>query len=111
MVQLVLGNKNDYQITWVDPQGPTMGLPQYDKQYSSRYCSTREYVHYSGDPEPTRTTKNGEREDCVTFVFLPVDNGRGTLCMADDFCSTRIGYICEMSRFSSTSLKLIETKF
>lgn len=93
----ISGSKSDYRIIWVDPRGPKMALPQFDEVYRDRYCSMSRHWGYTGDPEPTRTVKNGETEDCVTFVFLPQANSRGSVCMADDYCSIKIGYICEMS--------------
>jgi hypothetical protein len=53
---------------------------------------------YVGDAEPTRQRKNGQTENCVTFVFLPRLNSRGQICMADDYCSIEMSYICELSK-------------
>jgi hypothetical protein len=55
---------------------------------------------YIGDPEPTRKIKNGEKENCVSFVFVPRQNSPGQICMADDYCSTKMSYICEYSKYS-----------
>lgn len=54
--------------------------------------------NYEGDPEPTRLNKNGEKEYCVTLVFVPQPASKGIICMADDFCSTPMSYICELSK-------------
>lgn len=93
----VSGTNADYKITWMDPKGPTITHPAFPNAYTERYCNPIRTANYVGDPEPTRSTKNGETENCVTIVFLPQPNGRGTMCMADDFCSQRMGYVCEMS--------------
>jgi len=55
-------------------------------------------TNYNGQPEPTRQIKNGETENCVSLVFLPQPNSRGHICMADDYCSTKMNYICEFSK-------------
>lgn len=83
-----------------------MRHPSYPDQYTYRYCNLVDYYNYVGDEEPTRQPKNGETEDCVTFVFVPQNNNRGLICMADDYCSTQIGFICEISnRLSMTKIK------
>ena len=98
---LILGTKADYEITWFDPKGPTMHHPDMNDPYTDRYCNGMMMTDYKGDPEPTRQTKNGETEDCVSFVFLPQQNSRGQICMADDYCSTEMSYICELSTYQS----------
>jgi hypothetical protein len=54
---------------------------------------------YQGQSEPTRLTKNGERENCLSYVFVPQKDSRGHICIADDYCSTRMSYICEYSKY------------
>ncbi|CAF5124442.1 unnamed protein product, partial [Rotaria sp. Silwood1] len=39
-----------------------------------------------------------------TIVFLPQPNSRGHICMADDYCSTRMGYICELTEATLSGL-------
>ncbi len=94
-----LGSKADYQITWFDPKGPTMHHPDMNDPFSDRYCNGMMMSNYVGDPEPTLRVKNGETENCVSFVFLPQKNSRGQICMADDYCSTQMSYICELSKY------------
>lgn len=77
-----------------------MGHPELRGPYVDRYCHEFSIANYHGDPEPTRQRKNGETEDCVTFVFVPQKNARGSICIADDYCSTRMSYVCEMSKRS-----------
>ena len=99
---LFIGTNVDYKISWVDPKGPIINHPAYPNGYTERYCNQMTTADYTGDPEPTRSVKNGETENCVTIVFLPHPSGRGKICMADDFCSQRMGYVCELStEFSS----------
>lgn len=91
------GTNEDYKITWMDPKGPIINHPAFPNSYTDRYCNQMTTANYVGDPEPTRTVKNGETENCVTIVFLPHPKGRGKICLADDFCSQRMSYVCELS--------------
>ncbi|CAF1378004.1 unnamed protein product [Rotaria magnacalcarata] len=91
------GGRAEYEITWFDPKGPTIPHPDTGDQLTDRYCNAMTKTNYHGDPEPTRQTRNGERENCVTIVFLPQPKSRGLICMADDFCSSRMGFICELT--------------
>jgi hypothetical protein len=68
-------------------------------QYADRFCNEMMMANYQGDAEPTLLIKNGEKENCVSFVFLPEPNSRGQICMADDYCSTQMSYICELSKY------------
>lgn len=94
---IILGSKAEYKVTWFDPSGPTIRHPGFNDPNSDRYCNEVTTLNYKGDPEPTRRTKTGEIENCVSFVFLPRSNSRGLVCMADDYCSTKMSYICEFS--------------
>ncbi len=73
--------------------------PDMNDPYTSRFCNEMLMSDYVGDPEPTRQTKNGETENCVTFVFLPKVSLQGQICMADDYCSKQMPYICELSQY------------
>ncbi len=95
---MISGTKADYKITWFDSKGPTMLHPDFNDPYVDRYCNTMMMANYEGDPEPTRQKKNGETENCVSFVFIPQLASRGQICMADDYCSTKMSYICELSK-------------
>ena len=95
----ILGTRAEYKITWFDPKGPTIPHPDTNDPLTERYCNEITKANYKGDPEPTRQPKNGENEDCVTVVFLPQPNSRGHICMADDYCSTKMSYICELSKY------------
>ncbi|CAF3843749.1 unnamed protein product [Rotaria magnacalcarata] len=77
------GGRAEYEITWFDPKGPTVPHPDTGDQLTDRYCNAMTKTNYHGDPEPTRQTRNGERENCVTIVFLPQPKSRGliyTIC-------------------------------
>ncbi|CAF1560556.1 unnamed protein product [Adineta ricciae] len=91
------GSRAEYKITWVDPRGPTIRHPETKDPLTARYCNQMMVANYEGEPEPTRQTKDGEKENCATTVFIPEPNGRGHICMADDYCSTRMSYICEFT--------------
>lgn len=67
--------------------------------YSDRFCNEMMIANYQGDPEPTRQTKNGETENCITYVYVPQPNSQGHICMADDYCSGSMSYICELSMY------------
>ncbi len=75
-----------------------MHHPDFNDPFADRYCNAIMMANYQGDPEPTRQTKKGETENCVSFVFIPEPNARGHICMADDYCSTQMSYICELSK-------------
>jgi hypothetical protein len=92
------GTKADYKITWFDSKGPTILHPEYNDPYVARFCNSMMITNYEGDAEPTRQKKNGQTENCVTFVFLPRLFTRGQICMADDYCSIEMTYICELSK-------------
>ncbi|CAF1187329.1 unnamed protein product [Rotaria sp. Silwood1] len=98
------GSRAEYKITWFDPKAPTIPHPDTNDPLTERYCNEMAIANYHGDPEPTRQTKNGEKENCVTIVFLPQPNSRGHICMADDYCSTRMGYICELTEATLSGL-------
>jgi hypothetical protein len=94
----ISGTKADYKITWFDSKGPTIHHPDFNDPYVDRFCNSMMITSYIGDAEPTRQRKNGQTENCVTFVFLPRLNSRGQICMADDYCSIEMNYICELSK-------------
>ncbi|UJR31841.1 hypothetical protein I4U23_019318 [Adineta vaga] len=97
MVHHGQGSRAEYKITWIDPNGPTIRHPESKEPLTARYCNEMMIANYQGEPEPTRQIKNGEKENCVTIVFVPQQNSRGRICMADDYCSTRMSYICEFT--------------
>lgn len=101
---LRIGTKAEYKITWFDPKAPTMLHPDFKDPYVERYCNGMIMAKYMGDPEPTRQKKNGELENCVTFVFVPNFPSRGQICMADDYCSKAMTYICELSKNHSMTI-------
>ena len=94
----VSGTKADYKITWFDSKAPTMLHPDIKSDFTDRYCSKMLISNYRGDAEPTRRTKNAETENCVSYVFVPQASGQGLICMADDYCSTKMSFICELSK-------------
>lgn len=98
---LGVGTKAEYKITWFDPKAPTMLHPDFKDPYVSRYCNGMMMAKYVGNPEPTRQKKNGELENCASFVFIPGFPLRGQICMADDYCSTTMNFICELSKNQS----------
>ena len=96
-----IGTKAEYKISWFDPKAPTMLHPDFKDPYVGRYCDPRTMANYNGNPEPTRQKKNGELENCASFVFIPQFPSRGQVCMADDYCSTAMNFICELSKNQS----------
>jgi hypothetical protein len=95
---LGIGTKAEYKITWFDPKAPTMLHPDFKDPYVTRYCDPTMISKYTGDAEPTRQKLNGELENCVSFVFVPGFPAREKICMADDYCSKPMNFICELSK-------------
>ena len=79
--------------------------PDFKDTYVGRYCSPMTLMNYNKDAEPTRRKKeNGELENCVSFVFVPQVPSRGQVCMADDYCSMSMNFICELSQYRTNHL-------
>ncbi|UJR31773.1 hypothetical protein I4U23_019251 [Adineta vaga] len=96
---------NPFTTKWTDPKGMKLDLT------SAQWCDPTKHAAYTLTKEPTRGNKkvaNGtENEECVTYNFgTPSMN---LLCLADDYCSQKYPFICEMN---DASMKLaVETHY
>lgn len=93
------GSDIDYAVTWLDPKAPTLKHPYIKDTANIGFCNQLTVFGYDGYTEPTQIIKeNGIEEDCISFVFISQPNSRGQVCLADDYCSTEMNYICEFSK-------------
>lgn len=102
------GSDIDYAVTWLDPKAPTLQHPNMKNTANIGFCNQMTVFGYDGYTEPTQIIRADETEDCISFVFVPQTNSRGQVCLADDYCSTEMNYICEFSKQSNLSNKTFD---
>jgi hypothetical protein len=105
-----------YTTKWVDANGMQLTLS------SEQWCDPTVHTGYTSQKEPTSETRKSkiinneiidfliffciatnstEREECVTYIVGTT--GINLLCLADDYCSQKYPFICEMN---AASMKL-----
>lgn len=90
------GSNSNYNVSWLDSKASSLRGVMQNSEHPG-FCNEISVFDYQGYTEPTQLTNNRQTEDCVSFVFVPHSNSRGQICLADDYCSTVMSYICELS--------------